>query len=377
MRRLWRFVVFFGTLSALLGGTHYYFFVRLIEGPALGETWLRVGAIGCAFLAVLTPGGMIAARTLPRPASTWIAGVSYTWLGVLFMLLMALWVSEIPRLLFASTIPEPRLSRILALSVVALVGGAAVWGLFSALGRVGIERVAVRLPKLHEDARGFKIVQLSDVHIGPMLGRAWLERVVAEVNALEPDAVAITGDLVDGPVSRLREHVAPLAELKAKHGVFFVTGNHEYYSGADSWIAELRRLGITVLRNERVELDGGLDIAGVDDWTAFGKGHGPDLDAALAGRDEDREVVLLAHQPRQIDEAASRGVGLMLSGHTHGGQIFPWNFFVRLQQPYVAGLVRHGEAQLYVSRGTGYWGPPLRVGAPPEITLLELEPASS
>lgn len=377
MRRLWRFVVFFGTLCALLGGTHYYFFLRLVEGPAPGPAWVQIGAIGCAFLAVLTPGGMIAARALPRPTSTWIAGLSYSWLGIMFMLLTALGASEIARLILASTIPEPRLSRLLALSVSALVAVATVWGLRRALGPIGIERVAVRLPKLREDARGFKIAQLSDVHIGPMLGRTWLERVVAEVNALEPDAVAITGDLVDGPVSRLREHVAPLAELEAKHGVFFVTGNHEYYAGADSWIAELRRLGIRVLRNERVELDGGLDIAGVDDWTAFGKGHGPDLDAALAGRDEGRELILLAHQPRQIDEAASRGVGLMLSGHTHGGQIFPWMFFVRLQQPYVAGLVRHGDAQLYVSRGTGYWGPPLRVGAPPEITLLELEPAAS
>lgn len=368
--------MFFGTLCGLLGGTHYYFYVRLVEGPAPGEPWLQIGAIACASLAVLTPGGMIAARALPRPHSTWVAGLSYSWLGILFMLLMGLWVSEIPRLLLAPTIPEPKLSRILALSVAGLVALATVWGLRRALGPVGIERVAVRLPKLHEDASGFTIAQLSDVHIGPMLGRAWLERVVREVNALEPDAVAITGDLVDGPVSKLREHVAPLADLRAKHGVFFVTGNHEYYSGADSWIAELRRLGITVLRNERVELEEGIDIAGVDDWTAFGEGHGPDLDAALAGRDEDREVVLLAHQPRQIDEAASRGVGLMLSGHTHGGQIFPWNFFVRLQQPYVAGLVRHGDAQLYVSRGTGYWGPPLRVGAPPEITLLELTPTA-
>ena len=375
MRRLWRFAVFVGMLSSLLGGTHYYVYLRLVQGPAPGEPWVRIGAIGCAFLAVLTPSGMIAARALPRPISTWVAGLSYSWLGILFMLLMGLGASEIARLILGSSVPEPRLSQILALSVSSLVAVATVWGLRRALGPIGVERVAIELPKLAEDARGFRLVQLSDVHIGPMLGRAWLERVVRQVNALEPDAVAITGDLVDGSVSRLREQVAPLADLRAKDGVFFVTGNHEYYAGADSWIAELRRLGITVLRNERVELDG-LDIAGVDDFTAFGKGHGPDLEAALRDRDENRAVVLLAHQPRQIDEAAARGVGLMLSGHTHGGQIFPWSFFVRLQQPYVAGLIRHGGAQLYVSRGTGYWGPPLRVGAPPEITLLELEPAA-
>jgi len=374
VRQLWRFAVFFGTLCALLGGTHYYFYLRLVQGPAPGEAWVRAGAVGCAFLALLTPAGMIAARALPRRIGIWVAGLSYSWLGVMFMLLMGLGASEIARLALGGIIPEPRLSRLLALSVAGLVAAATAWGLRQALGPVGVERVAVQLPKLRASARGFRLVQLSDIHIGPMLGRAWLQKVVSEVNALEPDAVAITGDLVDGPVSRLKDHVAPLAELKAKHGVFFVTGNHEYYAGADAWIAELRRLGIRVLRNERVELEGGLDIAGVDDWTAFGKGHGPDLEAALAGRDDDREVVLLAHQPRQIDQAAERGVGLMISGHTHGGQIFPWMFFVRLQQPYVAGLVRHRNTQLYVSRGTGYWGPPLRVGAPPEITLLELEP---
>jgi hypothetical protein len=201
--------------------------------------------------------------------------------------------------------------------------------------------------------------------------------VVEKVNALEADAIVITGDLVDGPLSALREHVAPLADLRAKHGVYFVTGNHEYYAGADEWIAELRSLGIHVLRNERVSLGDGehsFDLAGVDDWTAarFGSGHGPNLDKALEGRDASRELVLLAHQPKQIREAAEKGVGLQISGHTHGGQIFPWHALVKLDQPYLAGLSKHGDTQIYVSRGTGYWGPPIRVGAPSEITLLEI-----
>ncbi|HSO00071.1 MAG TPA: metallophosphoesterase, partial [Candidatus Nanopelagicales bacterium] len=222
------------------------------------------------------------------------------------------------------------------------------------------------------------IVQLTDVHIGPTIGREWLEGIVARVNELEPDLVAITGDLVDGRVADLREHTAPLAKLRAKHGVYFVTGNHEYYSGADEWIEELSRLGVRVLRNERVTIGEGadsFDLAGVDDWKAggFGGGHGPDLKRALAGRDPGREVVLLAHQPKQVVQAAEMGVGLQLSGHTHGGQIFPWGYFVRLDQPHVQGLGQHGETQIYVSRGTGYWGPPMRVGAPPEITLVELE----
>jgi uncharacterized protein len=196
------------------------------------------------------------------------------------------------------------------------------------------------------------------------------------VRSLSPDLVAITGDLVDGSVEKLREHVAPLAQLaQARHGVFFVTGNHEYYSGVEEWFRYLPSLGIRPLDNERVEIAPGLDLAGIHDPTGRGGAYGPDLPRALAGRDPSRPVVLLAHQPRQFAEAARSGVALTLSGHTHGGQIWPFSWLVALAQPYLAGLHRRGDSQLYVSRGTGFWGPPLRVFAPPEITLLKLEPA--
>jgi hypothetical protein len=179
----------------------------------------------------------------------------------------------------------------------------------------------------------------------------------------------------------LREHVAPLGDLRAKHGVFFVTGNHEYYSGADEWIAELTTLGIRVLRNERISIghgDASFDLAGIDDYRAkgFGGDHGPDLARAVAERDPSRELVLLAHQPKHAFEAAEHGVGLQLSGHTHGGQIWPWGYMVKLDQTFVAGLDRLKETQIYTSCGTGYWGPPMRVGAPPEITLLTLRRAA-
>ncbi len=311
----------------------------------------------------------------------------YVWLGLAILLFFVLVGSEVVRAavrigaLATSGPLDPERRTFLSRSIAgaaSLVGLAlAGAGMTSALGRVALARVTVPLRRLPQALSGIRIVQLSDLHIGPTLGRAWLADVVAEVNAAAPDVVVITGDLVDGSVSDLRAEVAPLADLRAPHGVFFVTGNHEYYSGADEWLAELRRLGVRPLRNERVSIGEGehsFDLAGVDDWSArrFGGDHGPDLARALAGRDERRELVLLAHQPKQIHEAEKLGVGLQLSGHTHGGQIFPWGLFVRLDQPYVAGLSQHGATHIYVSRGTGFWGPPIRVAAPPEISVLEL-----
>jgi predicted MPP superfamily phosphohydrolase len=268
-------------------------------------------------------------------------------------------------------------SRVIAGTVSVLSLGLAGVGVASALGKVALARVRVPLRRLPLPMSGFRIVQVSDLHIGATLGGEWLARIVEEVNAADPDVVVITGDLVDGSVAQLRAEVAPLADLRARHGVYFVTGNHEYYSGVDAWLEELRRLGIRPLCNERVSIGDGdqsFDLAGVHDWGArrLRHRHQPDLARALEGRDPSRELVLLAHQPKQIHEAERLGVGLQLSGHTHGGQIFPWGLFVRLDQPYVAGLSQHGSAHIYVSRGTGFWGPPMRVAAPPEISVLEL-----
>jgi predicted MPP superfamily phosphohydrolase len=240
-----------------------------------------------------------------------------------------------------------------------------------------VKKIRIALRRMQPKKVGYRIVQLSDIHVGPTIGRKFIEQIVAQTNALDPDVIVITGDLVDGSVAILRDAVAPLAALKAKDGVFFVTGNHEYYSGVDEWLAHLPSLGIRVLRNERVVLGEGSDaieLAGVDDWSArgFGHGHGADLGQALAGRDRGRVLILLAHQPKQIIEAAREDVDLQLSGHTHGGQMFPFGYLVGLQQPYVAGFHMHEGTALYVSRGTGYWGPPMRVGSPAEITQIEL-----
>lgn len=391
-RSVLQFIVFLTVLTAVIGGVHYYLWYRLVRAPELSPAWQRAGAWALVALAALIPAGIIVSRGLPRPASSAVAGVAYTWFGLAILLFFLLLTSEVVRLgahaltsLLDRPLDEGRrtfLSRAIAGAAGVLAAGLGAAGAASALGEVAVSNVRVRLPRLPAALSGLRVVQISDLHIGPTIGRAWLEDIVARINALEPDLVAITGDLVDGSVEELREHTAPLADLRARHGVYFVTGNHEYYSGADAWIAELRRLGVKVLRNERVTIGEGadvLDLAGVDDWSAhgFGRGHGRDLARALEGRDPARELILLAHQPKQIIEAAAMGVGLQLSGHTHGGQIFPWGLFVRLDQPYVAGLARHGDAQIYVSRGTGYWGPPMRVGAPPEITLIELTSLTS
>ena len=263
--------------------------------------------------------------------------------------------------------------------------------------------VPIRLARLPRAFDGFTIVQLTDLHVGATIDRDWVASLVARSNALAPDLIALTGDLVDGSVDELRDDLAPLGELRARHGVYFVTGNHEYYAGVDAWIAYLRALGIRVLRNERVAIQrsetgdgdpdglaggaGGrasrgiersvaaFDLAGIDDFSAaqHARGHGPDLTAALAGRDPARAVVLLAHQPRQVHDAAAHGVDLQLSGHTHGGQIWPWHYLVSLQQGgLIAGRHRIGPTELYISRGAGYWGPPVRFAAPSELTRVIL-----
>ncbi|MBI4956968.1 MAG: metallophosphoesterase, partial [Myxococcales bacterium] len=352
---------------------HLYLWQRLFAAPELGAAWSATGGLALGILCLATPAGMLLGRALPRPAGTLVGLVAYVWLGLAALLFFGLAAAELVRgalwlvgAVFALDVSPTDVSRAVAVAVAGGAGLAALYGVGRALGPVPVRRVEVELARLPASLSGLRIVQLSDLHVGPTRGRSFVADVVARVNALAPDVVAITGDLVDGSVERLRPHTAPLADLRARHGVFFVTGNHEYYSGADAWVRELERLGVRVLRNERVAILGpdgaALDLAGVDDWSAFGPGHGRDLERALAGRDPRREVVLLAHQPKQVHEAAALGVGLQLSGHTHGGQIFPWTLFVRLDQPTVAGLDRIGTTQIYTSRGTGYWGPPMRVG---------------
>ncbi|MGW2682884.1 metallophosphoesterase [Streptomyces sp. NPDC001414] len=259
------------------------------------------------------------------------------------------------------------------------VGGAAATaavatvglGTYGVLRGPAVRRVTVPLAKLPRSAHGYRIAVVSDIHLGPVLGRGFAQRVVDTINATQPDLIAVVGDLVDGSVKDLGPAAAPLAGLSARHGAYFVTGNHEYFSGAEQWVEEVRRLGLRPLQNARTEL-AGFDLAGVNDIAGESSGQGPDFDRALGDRDPARACVLLAHQPVQIHEAVRHHVDLQLSGHTHGGQLWPGDLVAAAANPTVAGLDRYGDTQLYVSRGAGAWGPPTRVGAPSDITVVEL-----
>lgn len=273
----------------------------------------------------------------------------------------------------APTGPSRRLfvSRVVAGAAAAAAVGTVGYGTYGVLRGPRVKRVTVPLAKLPRAAHGYRIAVVSDVHLGPVLGRGFAQKVVDTINATQPDLIAVVGDLVDGSVKDLGPAAAPLAQLKARHGSYFVTGNHEYFSGAEQWVEEVRRLGLTPLENARREMPY-FDLAGVNDVAGEDEGHGPDFARALGDRDTARACVLLAHQPVQIHDAVEHGVDLQLSGHTHGGQLWPGNLIAAAANPTVAGLERYGDTQLYVSRGAGAWGPPTRVGAPSDITLIEL-----
>ncbi|MGW6245454.1 metallophosphoesterase [Streptomyces roseolus] len=263
-------------------------------------------------------------------------------------------------------------SRVVGGAAAAVAAGTVANGAYGVLRGPRVKRVTVPLAKLPRAAHGYRIAVVSDIHLGPILGRAHSQRIVDAINATQPDLIAVVGDLVDGTVEDLGPAAEPLAGLRARHGSFFVTGNHEYFSGADAWVDHVRELGMRPLRNERLEIAAGFDLAGVDDVAGEREGQGPDFGRALGDRDRSRAAVLLAHQPIVIDDAVAHGVDLQLSGHTHGGQLWPGNLLAGLANPTVAGLERYGDTQLYVSRGAGAWGPPVRVGAPSDITVVQL-----
>jgi hypothetical protein len=335
--------------------------------------------------AAVMPLGLAARRIRRQPLSdrlAWMGLVAMGSFSSLFVLTLvrdaaSLLVGMLPAAWFDAAAVET-FNRASALAVPSLAALMTVVGFVNARRRARVRSVDVPIAGLPAGLHGFTIAQISDLHVGPTIKRRYVDAVVDAVNAIGADLIAVTGDLVDGGVAQLRGHPAPLGRLSARHGTYFVTGNHEYYSGVQPWLAELRGLGFTVLMNEHVVVrhrDAMLVVAGVTDYGAhhYHPTHRSDPAAAIAGAPPDAAVrVLLAHQPASAFDASRAGYDLQLSGHTHGGQFVPWNWFVRFWQPFTAGLHRLGRLWVYVSRGTGYWGPPKRLGAPSEITRLRL-----
>jgi len=377
---LWRRLRLVLIAVALLTPLHVYLGARLLEPLAARPMAWYAGAAALAFSCVVIPVGLMA-RFVRRQgladALAWTGSIALGLFSTLFVLTVLRDVAMIPALAlrpgWALSVAAPWS----AAAVPVAAGIATVVGFFNAHYSARVVDVAVPIAGLPDALEGFTIVQISDLHVGTTIRRSFVERVVEQANSLGGDLIAVTGDLVDGSVPQLAAHVAPLARLTARHGAFFVTGNHEYYSGEAAWSAEFARLGLRVLKNEHVVLEhagAALVVAGVTDFSAgiFDPAQASDPAKALDGAPQGSPKILLAHQPRSAFEAARAGFDLQLSGHTHGGQFWPWNLLVRLQQPFTAGLNRVQGLWIYTSRGTGYWGPPKRFGAPSEVTRLRL-----
>jgi predicted MPP superfamily phosphohydrolase len=371
----------FLTLLGILALVHIYVGCRLLPALPISVAGQLAGAVGLAISFVSMPLSFFARSFRSRALADRVAAFGLFVMGFfssLFVFTLLRDVALAPTMLLIPAARVPAVLEISAEIVIAIAVLATVIGFANARRRAGIVNVDVPIRDLPEALHGFTIAQISDVHVGPTIKRPYVDAIVDAVNSLQADMIAVTGDVVDGSVRDLAGHTAPLARLQARHGAYFVTGNHEYYSGERAWTAEFQRLGLRVLMNEHVVLThhgARIVIAGVADFSAHHFDPRQKSDPAAALKDAPSDVgarILLAHQPRTAPAAAAAGFDLQLSGHTHGGQFWPWTLFVRLQQPFTAGLHRLNDLWVYISRGTGYWGPPKRFGSPSEITHLRL-----
>ncbi len=403
----------------VIGLVHFWLWKRLVRDTSRSRAVRRIGAVVFALLAALVP---LTLTLIRGDHARWLAWPGYLWIGLLLYLILALLVMELVRLAVRlawrrtarrlgspeagptpvgvqigqpkqtppaspaqaarNSAPEvqagpPGLDRRLVLArgtaITAGLAAAAItgYGVQTALGRPQLNRIQIPIAKLPRSLDGTRLAVVSDIHLGPLTGTHHAGRIVDMINSVDADIVCVVGDLVDGTVAELGRFAEPLRNIRSRRGAYFVTGNHEYYSGFQPWVDEVARLGVRPLRNERLEL-GGLDLAGVNDLNGTRYGDPPDFARALGDRDPARPVVLMAHQPKAAFDAARYGVDLQVSGHTHGGQMVPFNLVVRLEQPIVSGFGRVDGVPVFVTNGAGFWGPPVRVGAPPQVTVIDL-----
>lgn len=384
--------MFIVVLGTVLGLMHLYVWKRLIKDTTRGRTRWVLSVLLTALLVWLL-ATLLLPRLLGWREPAWLVWPGYVWFGLIAYLFLTLLVTEPVRLILrgwvkrkqaTATVSEDStmnrrvfLARASAMAAGSASVGLVGFGMSRALGPPKLLAVPVRLRRLDPAFNGFRVAVVSDIHLGPLAGRAHTERIVAMINQTEPDLVAIVGDLVDGTVEELGSAAEPLRDLVSKEGTFFVTGNHEYFvDDTGSWLRELERLGVQPLRNENTPIRRGaatFDLVGVNDIAGEQDSSPPDFDRALSGVDGSRPTILLAHQPVQVTQAVERGMDLQLSGHTHGGQMWPFHYIVSAAQPSLAGLSTVEGTQLYVTRGAGFWGPPVRIGAPPDISVLSLE----
>ena len=358
----------------IVAAAHLYVGWSLLPDLPADVTIQVLGGVVLVISTVLVTSGKLVRHVFRKQAVVdflaWAGSLTMGWFSSLLIATLAR--DAVMLVPFAGAWAAESTILVLVISV-----GVTFIGFFNARRLADVVEIDIPLDDLPPALDGFTIVQISDIHVGPTIKADFVRAIVDRVNMLNPDIIAITGDVVDGSVKQLANETSPLAQLRARHGAYVVTGNHEYYSGADEWMAEFRRLGLLTLMNEHVVIEhngAGLVVAGVNDFSAIrlDPTNGSDPHAARSGCPEGVPKILLAHQPRTAPIAMDAGFDLQLSGHTHGGQFWPWNHFVRLQQPYTAGLHRLGPLWVYTSRGAGYWGPPNRFGAPSEITLIKL-----
>lgn len=373
---------------------------RLILSPQITPPFDRLGW-GLLFFAVfITPVNAVINRLgFENQITDTITWIGFVFMGYISLILAFLVIRDVAWVggaavqkiitfglsLFSDAPAAPVSGRTRYLSILnttnsgiyILAGFLTIYGVLKTRRIPQVKEVTIPCKDLPGDLEDLTIVQITDFHVSSTLKGPWVKGVVDSVNSLSPDIVFFTGDLVDGSVKSLKNDVAPLAGLTSRYGCYFVTGNHDYYSGCEKWLPEIKNLGFTVLTNEHIVITHGtgrLLVGGVPDYSAGNFNGSPSNPRQAIENAPDADLrILLAHQPKSIRQAAKAGFDLVITGHTHGGQYFPWQYFVKLDQPYVAGLHIHENTQIYVSRGTGYWGPPLRIGAPPEITLIRLK----